>query len=472
MNSTNVLLTWDQVVNTTNYMVQVSKNSNTFIGNGVVSSNVSNSSNLQLSGLSDGQYFWRVKAMPTTTFAFPNMPPSPVPTPTLNQSQQTQQAQPPIQQILSRINYVESNWSLVRSFTITSSQQIVDPQQTPEVKSMKVAPQLLSPLNGAFAVPVISNLTWRAMNNIQATYDVQIATDSKFNTIIEDVTGLTVPLYAIQNLQENTHYYWRVKAIVSATNTSNIITGEWSQVWAFNTAKTGVKLTVPEIIAPDANAISGVIPELSWTTVEGARYYHVQAAKDTSFRYLVFGSELVSTTSVKLPAQPQGVTIYWRVRAVGNGAITNWTAISSFVTETLQTADSLEMKVRSKISDAGDISSSITVVGNRTSSYYISVKNTASRAVVVSLIATGGQAGWTVNYFDDTGKVITKQIVNNSTVSTYLIKLPAFGSYYLRADITPSSGSNAASQLTNTITAAYADNAAINASVTINTYRK
>ncbi|MEI6519761.1 MAG: hypothetical protein WCO98_06940, partial [bacterium] len=458
---TTVELTWRSVANASYYTIQVANNEK-FTGNGVNTYTATGGNTYSLDNLTAGKYFWRVKAMPTNDIF------------TLNA--QTNQSQ-----TLGVPSYLlESNWSLVRAFTIKPATVVVTPP-TPEVKTVTLpAPQLLTPLNGAFGVAVTTNLTWRAMNT-SATYNIQIATDSKFTVGLVEVTGLTVASYSPQNLTADTHYYWRVKAIAPTTDaitagtttaTTTIKDSEWSQVWAFNTAKVVVKMKTPEIIAPTVGATSGVIPELSWTGVDGARYYHVQAAKDSSFRYLVFGSELIPTTSVKLPIQPQGVTIYWRVRAVGNGTVTDWSPISSFTTEVLQIADGLEMKVRSKIADAGDIAASATVAGNRTSSYYISVKNTASRAVVISLTATGGQTGWTVNYFDGAGKLITKQIVNNSTVSTYSIKLAAFGSYCLRADVTPSSGSSAASQISNTITDAYADNAAINASVTINTYRK
>jgi hypothetical protein len=466
---TTVQLSWREVTNASSYTVQISKGSEKFTGNGVNNySAVVN--NYSLDNLTAGKYFWRIKAMAPGNI----MPYQTNATPTQNQSLAPQ--------FIGDLFLLESNWSLVRSFTIKPSVIVIPP--TPEVKTVTLpAPQLLVPLNGAFGVAVTTNLTWRPMNT-SATYNIQIATDAKFTAGLVEVTGLTVASYSPQNLAADTHYYWRVKAIAPTTdaNTNGDTTGttstnivkdsEWSQVWAFNTAKNVVKMKAPMIIAPISGTTSGLLTELSWTAVEGARYYHVQAAKDTGFRYLVFGSELIPTTSVKLPIQPQGVTIYWRVRAIGNGTVTDWTPVSNFVTETIQTADGLEMKVRTKVVEAGDISASTIVAGNRTSSYYVSVKNTASRAVGVSLTASGGQTGWTVNYFDGSGKLVTKQIVNNSTVSTYSIRLAPFGTYCIRVDVTPASGGTAASQISNTITAAYTENAEINASVTINTFRK
>ncbi len=68
---------------------------------------------------------------------------------------------------------------------------------------------LSSPANGAVEVSINQALLWET-NTVYTGYDVQIATDASFNTIIETASVITnsyVPL----NILEVTRYFWRVR---------------------------------------------------------------------------------------------------------------------------------------------------------------------------------------------------------------------------------------------------------------------
>ncbi|MEN8251354.1 MAG: S8 family serine peptidase [Bacteroidota bacterium] len=70
-------------------------------------------------------------------------------------------------------------------------------------------PTLLSPANGATNIPYSIDLTWTDDLNAQ-TYDVEVAEDAGFNTIVFS-DNIDAPRYSALNLENNMTYYWRVK---------------------------------------------------------------------------------------------------------------------------------------------------------------------------------------------------------------------------------------------------------------------
>ena len=87
---------------------------------------------------------------------------------------------------------------------------------------------LLSPTDGATGVTAPYNLAWNA--DVNATgYDVEIATDAAFTTIVESQSVVTNAYTAI-SLVANTQYFWRVRS------TNSCATGAWSTGFNFTTA--------------------------------------------------------------------------------------------------------------------------------------------------------------------------------------------------------------------------------------------
>ena len=70
---------------------------------------------------------------------------------------------------------------------------------------------LTSPANGATGVSGPYNFSWVADANA-ATYDIDIATDAAFASIVDNATGLGTNSYSTGALLPNTMYYWRVRA--------------------------------------------------------------------------------------------------------------------------------------------------------------------------------------------------------------------------------------------------------------------
>lgn len=132
---------------------------------------------------------------------------------------------------------------------------------------------LTFPSDATTGVSSAINFTWATVAN--ATYDIDIATDSTFTNIVDAATGLGTNNY-FSNLQGQTEYYWRVRA-------SNICGGgNFSETWSFSTAQiicnsnsaSGLPLAISTTTPVVVNAIinypsSGTITEVEVLNIRG-----------------------------------------------------------------------------------------------------------------------------------------------------------------------------------------------------------
>jgi len=104
------------------------------------------------------------------------------------------------------------------------------------------APVLSSPANGSTGTSLTPLLDWLDVPE-GATYNVQVATNSNFSTVVLNQITVGVSQYLITPgiLQNNIIYYWRV----SAGNASG--SGIWSAVWNFRTGLVGINQIGSEI---------------------------------------------------------------------------------------------------------------------------------------------------------------------------------------------------------------------------------
>jgi subtilisin-like proprotein convertase family protein len=89
------------------------------------------------------------------------------------------------------------------------------------------ATTLISPINNATNVLKPFNFSWSTDVNV-STYQIDIASDASFSTIIETAI-VSEANFSPQNLQNNSTYYWRVKAI------NNCGESNYSETYSFTT---------------------------------------------------------------------------------------------------------------------------------------------------------------------------------------------------------------------------------------------
>lgn len=94
--------------------------------------------------------------------------------------------------------------------------------------SLPQATTLTAPAEGSNSVSTQPTFSWSATAQTH-TYDLQIATDPGFASIVHSVSGLQNPSYTGPLLAEDTVYYWRVRG----NNPCGI--GDYSAVYSFRT---------------------------------------------------------------------------------------------------------------------------------------------------------------------------------------------------------------------------------------------
>jgi hypothetical protein len=88
-------------------------------------------------------------------------------------------------------------------------------------------PMLTSPNNNDTGISLTPSFSWDAISNA-SSYDIEIATDLEFNSIIA-TQNITTNSYTAASLNQSTTYYWRVKAKNSCGE------GDFSSVSSFTT---------------------------------------------------------------------------------------------------------------------------------------------------------------------------------------------------------------------------------------------
>lgn len=192
---------------------------------------------------------------------------------------------------------------------------------------------LTSPLANATGVSLEPEFSWLAVD--ADSYNLQIATDAEFTSLVQNITGLTTNSFNMRNvaaaLDANTNYFWRV----SAENEYAVNT--WSTAREFSTvSEITMDLTAPvqglEINAPVINlywlaysSLPNLTYDVFYSTTLRSTYQGDEAA---SLRITGLSNMNASVTNL-LPGQ----TYYWQVRVkTSDEAIAGYSAVDSFKT--------------------------------------------------------------------------------------------------------------------------------------------
>jgi|GEM_PF-4702372 len=193
----------------------------------------------------------------------------------------------------------------VRSFALTTT-------------ALPGAPRLTSPVNGA-AFNELPTLNWSAPTGVLANYELQIATDSLFATLIPDAPfsiPTDTPSYLpVSPLSDGT-YWWRVRAV-----NGEGAWGAWSSVNTF-VMDTDPPTGMVDLLEPvNHSSFPGSQPRFTWKPITGAKFYEIELGNSSDFTTALPFSFVVTTTSFTPPGPLLYTTYYWRVRvqdAAGN----------------------------------------------------------------------------------------------------------------------------------------------------------
>lgn len=192
------------------------------------------------------------------------------------------------------------------------------------------APVLASPADGSTNISQPNHtFRWHSSSgegNIYYTF--QSSTVPNFASGLHTVYNLTDTFYNASHLSPATQYYWRVKAINAAGESS------WSSIWEFTTIVDPPG--TPVLNSPANNSTSASLtPTLNWNAASGSGTikYRVQVSSTSDFSNIVFSDNAVSGTSLLVsPALNYETLYWWRARAFNEAGNSAWSSKFNFTT--------------------------------------------------------------------------------------------------------------------------------------------
>ncbi len=206
----------------------------------------------------------------------------------------------------------DSGWSYSWTFTVDTS--------APGV------PNLTSPSDGTAENSPTPSFNWSDVNDPSGvTYNLEIASDSNFSSVVLSKQGLNNSDYGLgggESLTDGT-YYWRVKAIDEAGNSGN-----WSNSWSLTVDTTAP--SVPTLASPSDGALTNNNrPSFDWSDVSDASgvSYRIQISRYANFATTERDESWLGSSDYTSSWDIGDGTYYWRVQAVdGANNEGNWSS--------------------------------------------------------------------------------------------------------------------------------------------------
>ncbi len=294
-----------------------------------------------------------------------------------------------------------SSWSATSTFITTAS-----------ASGSVVTPIPSWPVGGPMVYSTTPTLSWYlGTYAVGLTYNVDIATDAGFTSIVYSKTGIT-SLYDVVTtpLSEGTTYYWRVQSDNGSTQSS------WSATNSFDVYSSSVStgINTPILTYPVGGAtLINTSPTLFWYCL-GANSSYTYEVKYSLYPDLTSSTDLTGLTDnyTVLSGLSNGVTYYWSVRAYDGSNYSDWATKESFVTPPSTTSPIV-------VPNPGTPAAGVTVDSSPQLTWFLP---TATSAVTYDL-----QVSTDLNFVDNTA-----EIKNISASSTTLNELEAGKTYFWR----------------------------------------
>ena len=256
-------LTWTSVFGATSYAIEISKKEN--FSSDKISAVVNNTKYRFVNLDFNSKYFWRVKSLNSND---------------------------------------ESVWSEVRYFTTSVE-----------------TPKLESPAHESFGIRNIDTLKWNKVVGAEK-YHLQVSLDDHFLSPLINESNVKNNNFKIHGLGYNLKYYWRVKAINSASNSL------WSEVFSFTSVIASPMPTSPADLAKNIN----LTQKFTWDIVDGAEKYLFEIAHNETFSTIFKQFDNLNGNTIEINNLEYEHTYFWRVKAARDTDTSDWSPKSQFMT--------------------------------------------------------------------------------------------------------------------------------------------
>ncbi|MCI0707642.1 MAG: FG-GAP-like repeat-containing protein [Ignavibacteriae bacterium] len=203
-----------------------------------------------------------------------------------------------------------SAYSAARSFTT--------------LPSTHAAPLLASPNDGVINQSTNAMLTWNSVSGA-LSYHLEFSDDNTFTTVQLDSAGLADTSFALNGLDANTTYFWRVSATNNAGEGSNSVIRSFT--------------TLPEppaapLLALPADGSIDLATDiiLTWNTILLVTSYRLQLSDDSTFATSLIDENALADTTYDTSGLSLGTTYFWRVSATNAGGTGVFSPVRSFAT--------------------------------------------------------------------------------------------------------------------------------------------
>lgn len=169
-------------------------------------------------------------------------------------------------------------------------------------------PQLVFPADSLVDTDSTLTLTWHPADSAES-YLVKIFAVTDTAVLVFSDSAITDTFATVQGLEQNRTHLWYVRASGNGLF-SPISRIQMFTTRAFEPAQVG-------LFSPADSAIDQPTTiTLTWNPVQGADFYHLQVSTSSDFGQLFFEDSTLILTSQRFENFDNGVTYYWRVRAI------------------------------------------------------------------------------------------------------------------------------------------------------------
>jgi fibronectin type 3 domain-containing protein len=201
----------------------------------------------------------------------------------------------------------------VWQFTTTSSTPI------------PAAPIQVSPDNGSEGLVDQANLLWNKVDFAEK-YTVELVYEKDLMPISFVFQDLVQNQLAVNSLEKDTQYFWRVKALNNSGESA------YSGFWEFTTKVAAlappekVILTSPSHQSKDLNNSI----ELKWQPSTGAERYAIQVSERSDFGTTFLNNPNITQTTATVSNLKSGTTYFWRVSASNTAGTSVYSDVFTF----------------------------------------------------------------------------------------------------------------------------------------------